>query len=397
MGSGPDRRALPLTIVLLAALGCLQAGIDPVFLTLLSAAHPVRPADHGWIVGATQAGMAIGSLIGWRAGSRLPRALFPLFAIVAVLASVETIWVDSTRLLLCVRAAYGLAMGLLYTDAMSRAATGRPNGAYGAVFLTQLILSTVIAILLPALSDAVGARFALAMLCVAPVAALMLALSGAKRDGAAHVRAARAADERHPVDAAAWALALATFLFICATMMVWSFTGAMAVAARISEDMIGQAVAIGSIAGAATALCVMRERPVMAPPLTGVLAGSCLLAPIAATHGAGGDPALFILSVVLLNIGSTAIIIRGSGLATARSEDPVFRRLVTCTHSGGMIAGPVIGSIATAAFGTAGLLGSAIAAIMIGCIALLLASRRSARVVPEAPSHQADGALAMIV
>jgi hypothetical protein len=389
---------------LLASLACLQPGIDPVFLTLVSAAHPVHPANHGWIVGATQAGMAVGSLVAWRLGSRLPQFLFPMLALIATMASIATVWTDDTIALLSVRGAYGLAMGVIYTHAMSVAARGRPNGAYGAVFLVQLILSTIVAVLLPAISHESSAQIALAVLCLAPLMVMILTaltseigasqISGRRK--AAPAREALA-ETRAPIEPPAWALAAGTLLFVCATMMVWSFTGAMAIAANISEDSVGQAVAIGSLAGAFTAACVMRERPVVPLPLTGLLAGASLLAPIAATRS--GDPNLFIFSVILLNIGSTAIIIRGSGMATARSQDPVFRRLVTCTHSGGMIIGPVIGSIATAAMESQGLLIAAMGAIGAGCIALLLASLWSLPSIEPVADHphHAEGVFAIIL
>jgi len=179
-------------------------------------------------------------------------------------------------------------------------------------------------------------------------------------------------EERHPVDAGAWALAAASLLFICATMMIWSFAGAMAAAARIEEGVIGRAVAIGAVAGALTALAVSRERLLVNISVTGLFAGLCLLAPI--PGAASGDAGLFILSIVLFNIGSTAIIIRCSGLATARSLDPLFRRLVACTHALGMILGPVTGSVLTMTLGDKGLAGGAIVFILAGCVALLLAS-----------------------
>jgi drug/metabolite transporter superfamily protein YnfA len=399
MGSRFDRYHFTLATIMLAALACLQAGIDPVFLTLISSAHPVRPADHGWIVGATQTGMAIGSLIAWRLGGRLPQLLFPVLAIIATLASIATVWTDETQALLAVRGGYGLAMGVIYTHAMSLAAAGRPNGAYGGVFLVQLIISTVVALILPAISREHGAQTALAALCLAPFIAMILTALTSEIGGRRVIKPTSEAyvDGRAPIEPPAWALAAATLLFVCATMMVWSFTGAMAIAADIREEVVGQAVAIGSLAGACTAACVMRERPIVPLPLTGVFAGLGLLAPIAATRS--GDPNLFILSVILLNIGSTAIIIRGSGMATARSQDPVFRRLVTCTHSVGMIIGPVIGSIATATAAEDGLLIAAVASIGSGCIALLLASLWSLPEVDEIADypHHAEGVFAIIL
>ncbi|MET0365774.1 MAG: MFS transporter [Sphingobium sp.] len=360
-----------------ASLACLQPGIDPVFLTLLSAAHAVNPVNHGWIVGATQSGMALGSLVVLRLGSRIPWLLFPLAALVALLASLTTASIGQIAALLPIRGCYGFGMGIIYTHCMSSAAAWRPNGAYGAVFLIQLVLSTVVALILPAVASSSGPALALAMLAFVPVAALIVLLLSARLalPGPAGMSLLPDADERHPTDAAGWALALASLLFICTTMMVWSFTGALATAAHISEAVIGRAVAIGSVAGAITALFVMREKPVVPLPLTGLLAGLSLLAPIVAIPGGQAMP--FILSVILLNIGSTAIIIRCSGMATARSRDPLFRRLVAFTHSGGMILGPATGSVLTSTLGPAGLEDGAILAIVAGCAALLFAAVRS--------------------
>jgi len=357
--------------VLTAALGCLQPGIDPVFLTLLSTAHPVAPADHGWIVGATQTGMAVGSLIVWRLGALMSPAAFLLAALAAMTASLATAQLSATPALLAIRFCYGLAMGLIYIRAMSAAAVERPNGAYGAVFLVQLIISTLVALALPLAADAQSPRLALALLALVPLLAFALMLASGRMDGhrSPEPQASVLREERHPVAPAAWALALASLAFSSATMMIWSFTGALALAAGIDEQVIGQSVAIGSIVGAITALCVMREKPLVPLVLTGTLSGFALLSPVAAT--ASGRDDLFMLSVILLNIGSTAIIIRCSGMAAARSRDSLFQRLVACTHSFGMILGPVAGSLLTASFGATGLLAGAIATLLIGCTALL--------------------------
>lgn len=366
-------KAALFATILTASLGCLQPGIDPVFLTLLSSAHAVPPADHGWIVGATQTGMVIGSLIVWRAGGRIPLGLFILCAFATLLASLATARIGETAALLAIRSGYGLGMGMIYTRAMSAAAAWRPNGAYGAVFLIQLLLSTVVALLLPAIADTAGAARALSTLAIVPTLALgLLLFVGRSRSPLVPAAVADMVEQRHPISPSAWALATASLLFICATMMVWSFTGALAIAAHIQEDVVGEAVAMGSLAGAITALAVMREKALLPLSLTGLLAGISLLAPIPAA--AAGSGSLFVAAIVLLNIGSTAIIIRCSGMASARSEDPLFRRLVACTHSGGMILGPVTGSILTSVFGDAGLLGGAIVTISAGCFALLLAA-----------------------
>lgn len=373
MKAVPVWKTMGAASIFAAALALLQPGFDPVFLTILSAAHGTVLAHHGWVVGATQSGMALGSLLVLKAGSRLPPAILPLAAIFAIIASLATAVAEETMLLLAIRAIYGAAMGIIYIQMMSRAAIARPNGAYAAVFLTQLVIATLVALLLPALAAGTHPRIALAALALVPATCLTLILSGRTAGGPAATIAATPDTEGGRLsDAAGWALATASLLFICTTMMVWSFTGALALAAHIGEETIGRAVALGSIVGAVTALFVMREQPVVPLPLTGLLSGLSLLSPIAAT-AIGGD-GLFILSVILLNIGSTAIIIRCSGMASARAKSGLFRRLVAATHSVGMILGPVAGSVLTSTWGNAGLVAGALLTVSSGCVALLLAS-----------------------
>jgi len=370
---GAQNRAVVATI-LLAALGVLQPGIDPVFLTLLTLVHRVPPIDHGWFVAASQIGMAIGSLIIWRKGSEITAGQFAGLALGACVAAVATVEIQSVRALLLTRAGYGFFMGMLYAHAMSAASAHRPTNAYGAVFLVQLLLSTILALLLPSVAVLAGPRPALAALCLVPLTAFGLVVW---RNRAAAQNGRRSYDppdsgERHPVPRPAWAMALATLLFIMATMMVWSFTGALAIAAHIDTGVIAEAVAIGSFAGAVTAAMVMRDRPLLSLPVTGLLAAPALLAPMAAA--ANGDGTLFVAAVILLNIGSTAIIIRSSGAAAAMSLDIVFRRLVVCTHSVGMIAGPVIASAAAYLMGGVGLPVAAVTAVVAGFVALLIGS-----------------------
>ncbi|WP_174523890.1 MFS transporter [Novosphingobium naphthalenivorans] len=378
--SSGERLILPA--VILACVGCLQPGIDPVFLTLLSSVHRLTPDFHGWVVSATQSGMAAGSLLTWRWGTRIPQAGFALAAGIAIIAALATPHTDQFAALLTVRGLYGGAMGMLYTQAMSNAAANRPHGAYGAVFLCQLMLSTGIAIGLPAISQAAGPAAALTTLAAAPLGALILvAFSARSTAQRAHRPETAEPQETTETSFRAWATAGATLLFICSTMMVWTFSGALAVEAGISEAVIGQAVALGSLAGAATAILVMRERSIVPPPVTGLLAGLSLLAPIAATRSGGAIP--FIAAIVLLNIGSTAIIVRSSGLASAASKDSLFRRFVACTHALGMIAGPLAGSLATGIFGRTGLLIAAVLAITAACLLLLLAEVRSFKLRPS--------------
>lgn len=367
---------LPFAAVVLAALACLQPGIDPVFLALLSRAHHVPFAFHGWIVGATQAGMALGSLIAWRMGARPPLRL-EVAAAAALCAGLATAAIAHPLALATIRFGYGTAMGLVYTQAMAQAAAHRPSGAYGTVFLSQLLLSAAVAPALPLVAQAGSERFALGALCIVPLAAILLALRirpaalTAVLSGADHSEQPRAGSS-------AWLYAIAAFLFVAATMMVWTFVGALAVTARLGEDLLGEAVAIGSVAGAVTAFAVLRERPLVPPALTGVAASLTLLAPIPAT-GSAGSAIGFVIAIVLFNIGSTAIIVRTSALASSASGDLMFRRFVSCTHCLGMIAGPLAGSGVRMALGEDALLYAAIMSVTAGCCALFAATILSAQ------------------
>ncbi|MDB5686119.1 MAG: transporter, partial [Rhizorhabdus sp.] len=346
-----------------AAIGCLQPGIDPVFLMLLSNASEVPPAAHGMIVGGTQAGAAIGSLIIWRLGTSLPHAALIGMAGIALGCSLATPLADSFAAVLALRCCYGLAMGMVYAYAMAAYAAKRPNKAYGAVFLIQLILSTLVSIGLPELELALGQQAALGMLAIAPASALAALLMLGAKDGPG-ADAAIIVESRAVVPVAGWALAAATFWFICSTMLVWSSAAALATSAGIASRTIGHAVAIGSIVGALTAVAVMRDKLLFPLPVTALLSAVALASPILLT--APGEDVAFVVSIILLNIGSTAIIIRCSGLATATSTDSRFRIFVACSHSLGLIAGPLLGSVMMALLGPAGLLFGAMIALPAG-------------------------------
>ena len=338
---------------LAAALGCLQPGIDPIYLTVLSDARPVPLEAHGLVVGFTQAGSALGALTVWWLGPVLPRGSVVAAAVLAFLCSVATALAGSLATVLACRAGYGLAMGVVYATTMAAYAAHRPSKAYGAVYLTQLILSTLVSLALPELMLAAGAKTALMAMALVPALALVVLVpfvrSASMIDSPSGIAAGRSA-----VPVAGWALAAATFWFICSTMLVWSFSAALATRAGIADRTIGQAVAIGSVVGALTAVAVMRERLLVPLPVTALLSGLALASPVVLTVP-GADGA-YVASIVLLNIGSTAIIIRCSGLATATSRDSRFRVFVACTHSLGLIAGPLLGTAMMALFGREGLL-----------------------------------------
>lgn len=371
--------------VVVAALGILQPGIDPVFLALISNAHGLEPALHGWIVSATQAGLALGSLMSLVAGSRLPAFAFAGTMAAAVLMALLTSVTGDFAALLILRTLHGVAMGMLYTQAMAHAARMRTNGAFAFAFLLQLALSTIVAAILPVLAQTMGAPMALAVLALAPLVCLIVVLfapgalgleggqgavgsSGGRADVLPVSGSAGKADGALPVQLGLAALAL--FCFVCATMMVWSLTGAMAMAAGFDDKTIGMAVSIGSLVGAVTALAVFRERVIVSPRLTALLCGLCLMAPVAGARS--GDAVQFVAALILFNIGSTAIVIRCSGFAAAEAlrRSQTAMRFVYCVQSTAMIAGPSIGSLAAMTGREDGPLMPAAVAVVLGCFAL---------------------------
>ncbi|MBT0667466.1 MFS transporter [Novosphingobium profundi] len=378
MPQSNSRIGVVVPAILAGALALLQPGIDPVFLSLLSKAHALDPTLHGWIVSATQAGLAAGSLLSLLAGSRLPPYTFALAALLALAAALGTALSGEFATLVVLRAAFGLATGLIYTQALAHAARHRPTAAFAATFLLQLLLSMIAAIALPALAESFDARLALVGLALVPGALLAILLlvpdpigthcewSRAAQD--ASVRRAEPAGSGFSLQIAL--LAGAILGYVCATMMVWSMTGSMALAAGFSNATIGNAVSIGSLAGAVTALALFAERIRVSPKLTAVLCGLSLMAPVFATiHG---HPLLFILGIIAFNIGSTAIVIRCSGFAASACRSTRDLRFVSCLQTLGMIAGPAIGSLSTMAASPGGPLLPAGAAIALACSALTI-------------------------
>jgi len=362
--------------LLAAALGCLQPAINPMFLTLLSEAGNVPLSAHGVIVGVTQGGAALGALAVWHWRDRLPARAFAIAAAMACLISLLTAASTNFGVLLLLRCGYGTAMGMVFAHAMARSAARRPNSAYGGMFLLQLLLATLVSLALPAVTSIAGPHAALALLALVPGLASAVLLVTEPEEAAASNPALGhgAAPESALVPAAGWALAAATFCSICTTMLVWSFAGALATTAGIGDTVIGEAVALGSLVGAATALAVMRERVLVPLPLTMALAGLMVASPVLLTTP--GHAQAFILSIVFLNVGSTAIVIRCSGLATATSHDTRFRTLVACTHSLGMIAGPVAGSVLMMTTGSPGILIGVALILTVGFGATFFAAKQ---------------------
>ena len=387
--AGSQHRYATAAGPLAAALGLLQPGIDPVFLSLLSQSSHLPHAAHGLIVGGTQTGAALASLAVWRLGPLLPHRAVILAALIALACSLATAFIRDFAAILPIRCCYGLAMGTVYTYAMAAFAARKPNRAFGAVFLIQLVASTLVSLALPELKQVMGASIALAALALAPAMACAALLLMPEREDSSDQ--SHDPEARVSVPAAGWALAAATFWFICATMLIWSFSAELATSAGIEDRTIGRAVAIGSISGALTALAVMREKLLLPLTVTALLAGASLVSPILLTAPGADSP--FIVSIILLNIGSTAIIIRCSGLAVATSANRRFRTFVAGMHSLGLIAGPVLGSVMILVFGPAGLLAGLLLALSAGLGAVIWAARAAHAALAGRPGHVATEAL----
>ena len=350
-----------------AVAGCLQPAIDPVFLTLLTTASHVAAVNHGWIVGVSQAGSGLGALGVWLAAARLPRGIGVAAAALALVCALLTPFASGLGMVLVLRALFGLGLGAIYALAMAIFAARRPSGAYATVLLAQSLVATLLSLAMPMVAMRAGETLALGLLAVAPGLA-MLAMLFIEH---APDRPDRPQEPSQPVPLSAWSLACATFWFICATMMVWSLSGALAMRAGLSEAVIGDAVALGSLAAAGTALAVMRERVLLPLWLSALLAGAALLAPLVMTRP--GAPDAFMLAMVVFNIGFTAMSIRCSGLASAMSRDPRFRMLVAATHSLGMAGGPMLGSVAMWILPGRGLLLGAGFAVAAGIASVVVA------------------------
>ncbi|WP_404713921.1 MFS transporter [Sphingomonas sp. MMS24-J13] len=358
-----------------AALACLQPGIDPVFLVLLSGNPAIPLSSHGLIVSASQLGMMLGAVFYWRLPGRIGRGRAALVAAAALATSLMTAFADTVAVLVALRALYGLGTGILYTRAASAAAARNAPQAFGTIFLMQLLLSSLVAAVLPWLAGQAGPAIGLAALAIGPATILiLLALS---RGPEAQARPRFAATTRATDKAGSIAAAAALFLFICATMMIWSHVGAAAMEAGLDDGEIGWGVAIGSLSGAVPAIASSYLRSRL-PLLIG--AGASALAMISPLlFGGVMDVVTFTILMVLFNVGSTYVIIRCSALAVELNPTGFMRRAASAMHPAGMIAGPMIGFIAMRFNGPVGLIDMAVVAVSAAMVALTMARSNAAR------------------
>ena len=374
---------------IVAALACLQPGIDPVFLVLLSLNAPVPSDDHGLIVGASQFGMMLGAVLYWRAPGRIGGPASRMMAVLALAACLATPLTASVMALVALRGMHGLCMGVLFTHTMSRASAHCPSHAYGTMFLFQLLLSSVCAALLPYLAGEVGAAAALAALALVPGVILALQVTERPAIGAASVPSPLPdADARHAVPVASLAATGALFLFICANMMIWSYVGAAATAAGLAEEAIGWGIAIGSLSGALVALTASYLRRRVPLLIGGAASAIATVSPLAIAPGIGAWG--FLALMILFNLGTTYSVIRCSAQAILLDPTATTRRTVSAMNPIAMMAGPLIGFASVKLQGSSGLAAMSIFAALLGLLALAASCLGEARAA--GPVEAANGA-----
>lgn len=377
-----DRRYLRERIA--AALACLQPGIDPVYLIVLSANAAISPSSHGLIVGASQFGMMLGALLYWCFPTRIGRRAATAAAAMGLAIGLLTVAAGTVPMLIGLRGLYGFFMGILYTRGVSTAARSSAGRAFGTVFLMQLLLSSLVAALLPWIAARAGSAIALATLALVPAVILLLVATERRGDAPLpHARAMESGMRRMPAPLAAFTVTAALFLFICATMMIWSRVGALAVAAGCTQEQIGWGVAVGSLSGAAVAVAIsyMRQRvPVLIGGWTSAIAMIVPLLPLGQINAI-----TFIILMIAFNVGSTYAIIRTSALAVELNPTGLMRRAASAMHPIGMTAGPLLGFVAIRLNGHAGLVAMAMIAVLGATAALALS--RVPGIPSAAPAH----------
>jgi predicted MFS family arabinose efflux permease len=348
-----------------AGLAFLQPGIDPVFLVLLSAHAGTPLAHHGLVVGTSQAGMAAGALLAFLL-PRLTRTALMLAAAAGVVASLATVGATGFAAILAARALYGFTAGLLYAALLREATAAEPARGMGMIMFFQLVFATLVAVALPDVAALAGPGVALASLAAVPLANLLLL----GPDTAPH-----AAPPAPRADTLPWRpdpAGIAVFLFVAASMMVWSYVGAQGVAIGLSNHALGIAVASGSVAAGVSALAVARGAPLLPMLATGVLSALALAAPFAT----GTSTLAFIAAMIVFNVGATYSVARYSALAIDRQD--AARAAVPALHGVAMVAGPFAGAAAVAAGGYQALAAATLLALGAAVAALALDSHRTA-------------------
>lgn len=359
-----------LRLRLAAGLGLLQPGIDPVFLVLLSANSTLAPGSHGLVVGVSQAGMAAGAVLAAR--SRTP----PLWlaGIAGTLAALATVFAEGLPTILTLRAGFGLATGMIYAaalrDATAAARAPTPAHAMGTILLAQLALATLVALLLPEVASSAGPATALLSLAVVPIAATCL-LTADREAPPVVLSKIDAPQRRSPA-------IVAVFLFVAASAMIWSYVGAGAVVAGFSNQIVGLAVALGSVAAGVAALVVARAKPRLPLPASASLTGLAMAAPLLMT----GSALAYVAAMIAFNIGATYAVARFSAVAIGQGD----RAAVPVVQAVAMVAGPLVGAAAIALGGVPALGFVGLLTLTAGLAAIFVNGRLPGEVKVIAPT-----------
>jgi len=330
-----------------ATLATLQPGIEPATLTLLALNHVCRPDHFGWIVGAGQAGMAIGAALCWRLDKLAGRNAALGAAATGVIGSLSLALSHDLISALFLRFILGVAMGVLLTRATAQAARYRPHHAIGTMLLAQQILSTAVMAALPIAGVAWGATAALATLAAGPLAMILLigsddapvlpAAAGASAGEHAHVTAIRTGARR------------AMALVFGITMLAWSYMEVVGEELDLAPRVIGLTIAIASLGSIPAGLLASLRPPRYAPSLTLLVAGSGIVAPLLIPDES--DLWIYGAAMTLFNAGSTFAMIRCLAWAMEGREADADRRGVLMVQCVAMGIGPAIGALTMSAGG----------------------------------------------
>ncbi|CAN5344935.1 hypothetical protein BH10PSE12_BH10PSE12_18410 [soil metagenome] len=377
--------------LVMAALACLQPGIEPVFLNLLTAHAGLAPLQHGWVAGSGQLGMALGALLCWSVPAMTGRSValgagaIGCAATIAMLDAFQLEWIMAARTIM------GFSAGILFTRATSAATRANANHAFGMILLIQLLLATAVSLALPLVALQTSPAFAIGLMALCPAAICLLLVAereqGEREQGEWEQanRITSYSDERvaiaHRPLAVSVAAILAMFLFIVTTMMIWSYAGALGANMGLDDSSIGLAVAIGSFSGVLPALAAARMTVRVAPALTGLACGMAMLT-LLAVPALDMGRAGFIGAMCFFNIGSTFAIIHFSALAVGSQAPAALRRCVAALHCTAMVVGPFAAGSAVELGGFPGLDLLATLALGVAVAALAFAAHHAPRPAP---------------
>ena len=162
---------------------------------------------------------------------------------------------------------------------------------------------------------------------------------------------------------------MATFLFVCASAMIWSYVGAGATVTGFSNRTLGLGVALGSMAAGGAALTVAHATPRLPVVAAATLAGLGMATPFLV----GANAIAFLAAMVAFNVGATYAVARFSALAIERQDGT--RGLLPAVQSLAMAFGPLMGAVTVARGGFVAL-GIASALILLAAVMAVVVDGR---------------------